>query len=64
LTFCCQQATVITGFSDLERIGCSHYMNRNGGCASRKDLENLDGHETALLLIDSGAGVVTPYGVA
>ncbi len=39
-------------------------MNLNGGCASREELENLDGHETALLLIDSGAGVVTPYGVA
>ena len=26
-------------------------------------MENLDGEETARLLIDSGAGVVTPYGV-
>lgn len=25
--------------------------------------ESLDGEETARLLIDSGAGVVTPYGV-
>ncbi len=24
LTFCCQQTTVITDFSDLERIGCDH----------------------------------------
>ena len=63
LTFCCQQATVITNFSDLETVGRSHYMNLNGGCAMTEELEALDGYETALLLIDSGAGVITPYGV-
>lgn len=63
LTFCCQQATVITDFSNLEQIGKNHYMNLNGGCASTEELDNLDGEETARLLIDSGAGVVTPYGV-
>ena len=63
LTFCCQQATVITDFSNLEQIGKDHYMNLNGGCASTEELDNLDGEETARLLIDSGAGVVTPYGV-
>lgn len=63
LTFCCQQATVITDFSNLNQIGRDHYMNLNGGCASTEELENLDGEETARLLIDSGAGVVTPYGV-
>ena len=31
LTFCCQQATVITDFSDLERVGRDHRMNINGG---------------------------------
>ena len=63
LTFCCQQATVITDFSNLEQIGRDHYMNLNGGGASTEELDNLDGEETARLLIDSGAGVVTPYGV-
>ena len=63
LTFCCQQATVITDFSDLEVVGREHYMNLHGGCASTQALENLDGYETALLLIDSGAGTVTRYGV-
>lgn len=63
LTFCCQQATVITDFSDLNRVGRDHYMNLNGGCAGTEELENLDGEETALLLIDGGGGVVTPYGV-
>ena len=63
LTFCCQQATVINNFSDLEAIGRDHYMNLHGGCASTQELEDLDGAETARLLIDSGAGEVTPYGV-
>ena len=63
LTFCCQQATVITNFSDLASVGREHYMNLNGGCASTEELDNLDGEETALLLIDSGAGTVTRYGV-
>ncbi len=31
LTFCCQQATVITDFSDLDRVGRDHCMNINGG---------------------------------
>ena len=63
LTFCCQQATVITDFSDLEAVGRSHYMNLHGGSALTEELENLDGVETALLLIDGGGEAVTPYGV-
>ena len=63
LTFCCQQATVITNFSDLEAVGHDHYMNLHGGVARVEDLENLDGVETALLLIDGGGETVTPYGV-
>ena len=63
LTYCCQQATVITDFSDLEAIGRSHYMNLHGGCATVEELENLDGEETAYLLIDGSGGVITPYGV-
>ena len=63
LTFCCQQATVITDFSDLEAAGREHYMNLHGGCAGTQELEDLDGAETTRLLIDSSAGKVTPYGV-
>ena len=63
LTFCCQQATVITDFTNLEAIGRDHYMNLHGGCASTQELEDLDGAETARLLIDSGTGEATPYGV-
>ena len=63
LTFCCQEATVITDFSDLEAVGRSHYFNLHGGCAAPEDLKNLDGYETALLLIEGGDGTITPYGV-
>ena len=64
LTFCCQQATVITDFSNMEKVGKDHYMNLHGGCAKTEELENLDGVETAHLLIADGDGTITPYGVA
>ena len=63
LTFCCQQATVITDFSDLAAIGRDHYMNLHGGSASVDELNALDGKGTARQLIESGSGTVTPYGV-
>lgn len=63
LTFCCQQATVITNFSDLEQIGRDHYMNLHGGGARAQELEDLDGIETAILLIDGGGEKITRYGV-
>ena len=63
LTFCCQETTVITDFSDLDAVGRDHYMNTHGGCASVQALEELDGEETAILLIDGGGGTVTRYGV-
>ena len=63
LTFCCQQATVITDFSDLTAIGRDHYMNLHGGSASVDELNKLDGEETARRLIESGGGTITPYGV-
>ena len=63
LTFCCQQATVITDFSDLAAVGRDHYMNLHGGSASVDELSTLDGVETARQLIENGNGAVTPYGV-
>ena len=39
LTFCCQQATVITDFSDLAAIGRDHYMNLHGGSAKTEELD-------------------------
>ena len=63
LTFCCQQVTVITDFSDLAAIGRDHYMNLHGGSASVDEMNKLDGEETARQLIESGSGTITPYGV-
>ena len=63
LTFCCQQVTVITDFSDLAAVGRGHYMNLHGGCAKTEELDALDGGATARQLIESGSGTITPYGV-
>ena len=62
LTFCCQQATVITDFSDLAAVGRDHYMNLHGGSASVDELNKLDSEETARRLIESCGGTITPYG--
>ena len=63
LTFCCQQATVITDFSDLAAIGREHYMNLHGGSVKTDELKALDGEAVARSLIAGGGGTVTPYGV-
>ncbi len=55
---------MITDFSDLEQIGKDHSMNINGGSIPMEEYRALDGQSIALDLIQSGAGVVTPYGVA
>ena len=63
LTFCCQEATVITDFSDLAAVGRDHYINLHGGSATVAELEALSGEEIARQLIESGSGTITPYGV-
>lgn len=63
LTFCCQQATVITDFSNLEQIGKDHVMTLNGGGMPMEQYEAIDGRTEALQLIQGGGGTVTPYGV-
>ena len=63
LTFCCQQATAITDFSDLSAVGRDHYMNLHGGCAKTEELDALDSEATARRLIESGSGTITSYGV-
>ena len=63
LTFCCQQVTVITNFSDLDDIGRKHHQYKSGGRAEAEKVEVLDGERAARLLIDGGNGTVTPYGV-
>lgn len=63
LTFCCQQATVITSFSDLEDIGKAHILTLHGGHMPVDELEQVDGRAEALKLILNEHGTVTPYGV-
>ncbi|MBD5118505.1 MAG: hypothetical protein HDT37_05285 [Clostridiales bacterium] len=63
LTFCCQQATVITDFSNLAQAGRSHSLTINGGSMPTDEFDEVDGLAVALDLIQSGAGMVTPYGV-
>ena len=63
LTFCCQQATVITDFSSLEQVSKDHSLTANGGSMPMEEFKQVDGLSVALDLIQSGAGVVTPYGV-
>ena len=63
LTFCCQQATVITSFSDLEEIGKAHILTLHGGHMPVDELEQVDGRAEALKLILNEHGTVTPYEV-
>ena len=63
LTFCCQQATVITNFSDLERVGKRHVLTINGGAMPAAEYDQVDGRMAALDLIQNKAGTITPYGV-
>ena len=43
LTFCCQEATVITDFSNWEKIGKDHLMTINGGCMPTAQHDRADG---------------------
>lgn len=43
LMFCCEETTVITDFSDLEKVGRRHYLDVNGSSAPSEELENVDG---------------------
>ena len=63
LTFCCDQATVVTDFSNLNAIGKDHYLTMRGGHAPIDDVNRQDGRKIAEDLLSSGKGIVTPYGV-
>ena len=62
LSFCAREVTVISDFTDLEKTGKRHYLTVHGA-GDPKELENLDGKETALALISGQPGYVTRYGV-
>lgn len=62
LSFCSNEVTVISDFTDLEKAGKRHYLTVHGGC-DPEEMKDLDGEETARLLIGGQAGHVTQYGV-
>ena len=62
LSFCAREVTVVSDFNDLELVGKRHYLTVHGAC-DPKELENLDGKETALALISGQLGYVTRFGV-
>ena len=62
LSFCARDVTVVSDFNDLELVGKRHYLTVHGAC-DPKELENLDGKESALALISGQPGYVTRYGV-
>ena len=62
LSFCAREVTIVSDFKDLELVGKRHYLTVHGAC-DPKELENLDGKETALALISGQPGYVTRYGV-
>lgn len=63
LTFCCQESTVITDFSDLEKIGRRHFLTLRGGI-SLEEIQGKDFREIVLSLIGYEVGYVTSFGVA
>lgn len=63
LTFCCQGATVITDFTDLDRAGRRHFLTMNGGGAPLEDVDKIDVKALIGALIGYEAGHITPYGV-
>ena len=62
LSFCASEMTVISDFSDLERVGRKHYLTVHS-VADTKELEKLDGKELAQALISGQPGTVTQFGV-
>ena len=62
LSFCAREVTVVSDFTDLEKTGKRHYLTVHGAC-DPKELEDLDGKETALALISGQPGYVTQFGV-
>jgi hypothetical protein len=62
LTFCCQEVTVVQDFTDLTAIGRKHYMDLHGGLTEAEQ-KTVDFRKTALTLLLTEEGKITPYGV-
>ena len=61
LTFCCQEATIITDFTNLDKVGRRHILTLGG--ASLEKMQGEDFMKIALSLIESEVGYITPFGV-
>ena len=57
-----REVTVISDFNDLDKVGKRHYLTVHGA-SNPEELDNLDGTETARLLMSEQQGHITPYGV-
>ena len=56
-TFCCQEATIITDFTNLEKVGRRHFLTMGGGTFLEKMLgENFQ--EISLCLIENEVGCI------
>jgi hypothetical protein len=63
MTFCFDTVTVVSDFKDLKSIGRQHYMDKKGGAVPLSELDGVDFEQEALELLQSGKGIVTPFGV-
>ena len=57
-----REVTVISDFNDLDKVGKRHYLTVHGA-SNPVEQDNLDGTETARLLMSEQQGHITPYGV-
>ena len=62
LSFCAGEMTVISDFSDLEKVGRKHYLTVHGA-ADMEELAKLNGKKLAQALITGQPGTVTQFGV-
>lgn len=62
LTYHLQNYTLIDSFHDLRDVGKRHFLNFHG-CMSEKERSETDFEAVGRQLLDSGKGIVTPYGV-
>jgi hypothetical protein len=62
LTYNLHNYTVITDFSDLQKVGEKHYLTVNMAMPSSAR-EEIDFRALGKQLVASGEGIVTPYGV-
>ncbi len=63
LSFCSHGVTVISDFSNLEKVGRRHFLTTHDGACSAEELKDLDGRKTALSVILNFPGHVTQHGV-